>query len=587
MAENKLSDFFKPVMSVTPNDMPNGTTNAEGIPTSKEVAKETPSPDEAAQDNPYLKITEKISHRNSALLKVALWKMLNKETSGAASKGLVPTVPPLSLPNDQDSPRNLENIFGIPGKMIKLERDLEKWPLTRQFIVNRQETALNKIPRLKNIEEVIKSGAQKSPFDTPSKGIALDEIAERWMEDDAQAKRNTEQNALENKEEPLWLPESVTSDYVGNQLSKGARQVLEEAMSKGIVKLRPRSVNLVPTDRNWVEPTEQGIIKREPEPNMHPVQELNDFIDGLFAITSSVVTGIFGTPIGFTKGVGKSVMDGTYGSNEGNRTTEIETRRLLQNGNFYNPRTKRGWEYLDAFGKIMDFFIPVAPMSFPRGVRIPPPSIKSTTGSAVRSVTGTAGKTAEGKVNQLKAIDTLAVSEENILTKQNSKNKISEERFKKEDQASQETKTDLKSETTEVSKSLTEVLDLFGIDQENHKSFFDGEVVAFEYPTKGGDNLFGHLQFKEGHLTSQLFSIRNTAGGGFGAYLKFVKGSFALAKSLGLRQVEIQGGAIHNKSITKNLLANGYKPKTIPVPEYMGGGTVEVLYKIETISEWR
>ncbi len=65
MAEHMLSDFFKPAMRVTPNDTPNGTTNAEGIPTEKEVAKETPSPDEAAQDNPYLKITEKISNRNS------------------------------------------------------------------------------------------------------------------------------------------------------------------------------------------------------------------------------------------------------------------------------------------------------------------------------------------------------------------------------------------------------------------------------------------------------------------------------------------------------------------------------------------
>lgn len=397
MAEHMLSDFFKPAMRVTPNDTPNGTTNAEGIPTEKEVAKETPSPDEAAQDNPYLKITEKISNRNSALLKVAIWKQLSKEKPGAASQGLVPSVPPLSLPSDQDSPPNLENIFGIPGKMIKLERDLEKWPLTKQFIANRQETALNKIPRLKNIEEVIKSGAQKNPFDTPSKGITLDEIAERWMERDVQAKRNTDQNALENKEEPLWLPESVTNDYVGNQLSKGARQVLEEAMSKGIVKLRPRSVDMVRGGENWVEPTEQGIIKREPEPNMHPVQELNGLADGLFAIASSAVTGVFGTPIGVVKGVGKSVIDGTYGSYEGSRNAEDVARKFVQNGNFYYPRTKRGWEYLDAFRKILENLIPVASVlselgAFGGGIKTATPVIEQMANSVAQSVTITAEK---------------------------------------------------------------------------------------------------------------------------------------------------------------------------------------------------
>lgn len=397
MAEHMLSDFFKPAMRVTPNDTPNGTTNAEGIPTEKEVAKETPSPDEAAQGNPYLKITEKISNRNSALLKVALWKQLSKEKPGAASQGLVPSVPPLSLPSDQDSPPNLENIFGIPGKMITLEKDLKEWPLTRQFIANRQETALNEIPRLKNIEEVIKSGAQKNSIDTPLEGTTLDEIAERWMERDVQAKRNTEQNALENKEEPIWLPGSITNAYVGNTLSKGARQVLEEAMSKGVVKLRPRSADFIPGGENWVPPTEQGIIKREPEPNMHPVQELNDFIDGLFAITSSVVTGIFGTPIGFAKGVGKSLMDGTYGSDEGSREAEDVARKFVQDGNFYNPRTERGKGYHEAFRKILENLIPVASVlselgAFGEGIKTATPVIEQMANSVAQSVTITAEK---------------------------------------------------------------------------------------------------------------------------------------------------------------------------------------------------
>ena len=118
-----------------------------------------------------------------------------------------------------------------------------------------------------------------------------------------------------------------------------------------------------------------------------------------------------------------------------------------------------------------------------------------------------------------------------------------------------------------------------GVSQEGRRAFFNGETVQFRYPTVGGEDVYGFLQSQDGRLTSQLFSINNTAGGAPAAFRKFVSDSQSIARSLGLSEVELQGGSVINPDLAKALASRGFQPKTVPVPDVLGGGTQEVLYK--------
>jgi hypothetical protein len=128
-------------------------------------------------------------------------------------------------------------------------------------------------------------------------------------------------------------------------------------------------------------------------------------------------------------------------------------------------------------------------------------------------------------------------------------------------------------------KTLREI----GVAKENRRAFFNGQIVDFSFPTKGGDDVVGFLQRTpngEVQLTSQLFSINNTAGGAPAAFRKYLRNSTDLAKSLGATKIEIQGGSLINPDLAKALTDRGFTPKTVPVPEALGGGTQEVLSKI-------
>ncbi len=91
-----------------------------------------------------------------------------------------------------------------------------------------------------------------------------------------------------------------------------------------------------------------------------------------------------------------------------------------------------------------------------------------------------------------------------------------------------------------------------------------------------------HLE-KNDKLTAQLFYIENRGqykGAGAKALIYFKNQTIKLAKSLGVNKVEIQGGSVINPDIKKFLNKYGFKKKTIAVPEALGGGSEEVLYKI-------
>jgi hypothetical protein len=134
-----------------------------------------------------------------------------------------------------------------------------------------------------------------------------------------------------------------------------------------------------------------------------------------------------------------------------------------------------------------------------------------------------------------------------------------------------------------IKLSQVKALRDIGVAKENRRAFLDGEIVNFSFPTKGGDDVIGFIQRMpdgEVQLTSQLFSINNTAGGAPAAFRKFLRNSTELAESLGAQKIEIQGGSLINPDLAKALTDRGFLPKTIPVPDALGGGAQEVLFKI-------
>jgi hypothetical protein len=123
-------------------------------------------------------------------------------------------------------------------------------------------------------------------------------------------------------------------------------------------------------------------------------------------------------------------------------------------------------------------------------------------------------------------------------------------------------------------------LNTLGVNQQDRRAFLNGGVVGFQYATKGGDPVEGFLNYDGSKLTSQLFSIKNSdPTAAAKAFLQFRNGSFALARSLNLNSVELQGGSVINNQVKDFLLRQGFQPKTVSVPEALGGGTQEVYSK--------
>jgi RHS repeat-associated protein len=128
--------------------------------------------------------------------------------------------------------------------------------------------------------------------------------------------------------------------------------------------------------------------------------------------------------------------------------------------------------------------------------------------------------------------------------------------------------------------SCEDALNALGVDDAGKQAFHNGDVVQFGFPTEHG-SVDGFLQHSDGKLTAQIFSIHDTEGGGAAGFMKFMRESLNLGRSLGLSEVELQGGALINKELEAGLLKRGFLPKQIPIPEALGGGgMLDVLYKV-------
>jgi len=129
---------------------------------------------------------------------------------------------------------------------------------------------------------------------------------------------------------------------------------------------------------------------------------------------------------------------------------------------------------------------------------------------------------------------------------------------------------------------LLQVLRSFGLNDAQIEAFLRGENVVYE-ANYGATNVIGEIHFQGGRLSSGIVSITNRSGSGQLGFLRFRNQSFAVARALGLDEIEIVGYAVINNDILSLLPEYGFTPTVRPIPEALGGGLVDAFVKIFSV----
>ncbi|MDY7233034.1 RHS repeat-associated core domain-containing protein [Hyalangium rubrum] len=120
-----------------------------------------------------------------------------------------------------------------------------------------------------------------------------------------------------------------------------------------------------------------------------------------------------------------------------------------------------------------------------------------------------------------------------------------------------------------------------GVNREGRRAVFEGKQAAFTQPTKKGDATIGSVQIIGPRLRSGIISVHNTNGGGLSAFTRFRSTSQTVAKSFGLKELELYGGAVINPKIEAMLTKFGFQRCRIPIPEALGAdGEMDALSKV-------
>lgn len=161
------------------------------------------------------------------------------------------------------------------------------------------------------------------------------------------------------KPDPLTLPKEVTDAYIGGKLSEQQRSALERDIKDGVVKLPPTNASQIPDNNpNFVPPTEQGVIQRQPDPS------LADKAIGAGEAALSTGTGIVGGTAGMIAGTGvgltEQLLNGQFGTPQAAKAIED---RAMGGANMwtYAPRTETGQQYTQAVGDASQQLIPLTP----------------------------------------------------------------------------------------------------------------------------------------------------------------------------------------------------------------------------------
>ena len=136
----------------------------------------------------------------------------------------------------------------------------------------------------------------------------------------------------------------------------------------------------------------------------------------------------------------------------------------------------------------------------------------------------------------------------------------------------------------DLSIAQSEVLLALGVRPGDVGPFERGEVVSFGYPTAGGEPLEGFVYLDPARwphpsgLVSQVLFVSNPLPwAAFRAMLQFRDRSIAVARALGLQQVELQAGTVINPAVRTMLIRRGFQLRTVQAPANLGGGPQEVF----------
>jgi hypothetical protein len=133
-----------------------------------------------------------------------------------------------------------------------------------------------------------------------------------------------------------------------------------------------------------------------------------------------------------------------------------------------------------------------------------------------------------------------------------------------------------------VGGSQREAIRALGLSHEQVRQFFDGEPIVFSLRTES-DSGIAFVEFRDNRLRCGVIEI-NDPGGGLKTLLRFRNRSQNAARALGLSEFELFGAAVINPRLQALLTRKGFVKRSEQCPDELGGGEMEVLSRIETIS---
>jgi hypothetical protein len=132
------------------------------------------------------------------------------------------------------------------------------------------------------------------------------------------------------------------------------------------------------------------------------------------------------------------------------------------------------------------------------------------------------------------------------------------------------------------SEALVRALDGLGLEPSRFEGFLRGEAVVYQFPTWNEPGI-ALVQLVGNRLRSGIIEI-NDLGGGVMDFLGFRDRSERLARALAANELELFGGAVINRRLEDLLIRRGFQRSEDAVPDELGGGTMEILFKVFAVT---
>ncbi|WP_180146712.1 glycoside hydrolase family 104 protein [Acinetobacter sp. YH12052] len=156
--------------------------------------------------------------------------------------------------------------------------------------------------------------------------------------------------------EPVMLPQNVSDAYYSGRLSNQQREALERDLKDNIVKLpmptsHQSSIPDFDANGNIIEPQ----MPKAP-PQQEPLSTMDKIIGGAEAgltLATGAVGGAIGQAAGGLHGIAESVVDGTFGTQQGAQNA-VNRATQFSNALTYEPRTAGGRRAVGAVGEFIE-----------------------------------------------------------------------------------------------------------------------------------------------------------------------------------------------------------------------------------------